>query len=363
MRKKRALLYFYNRQNLGDDLLVLSITKRYPNVCFSTWVTGNEKQNLPDTDILKLIKDSKIFKLLRNINPALSARYSNFIEKQNSAVIYIGGSLFIEYENWQDILNWWEYEAENQDFYVIGANFGPFVSEAYRDRCASIFSQMRDICFRDQYSYRLFDQIKTVRFAPDILFGTDMPERQDFTKRVFISVINCSKKDEGYNVLGEFQSQNIDYIVSLVRQAVSLGYEVTLGAFCTKEGDMDAVNEVVGIVNDSERIRVCSYDGTNSDIMLQAISDSDFVIASRFHAAVLGFAAGKPVLPVIYSDKTKHVLEDAGFSGVSVDLRKLVSVNLDELIKHADDQKLCNIEELRQASLGHFQKLDKVFTK
>ena len=34
---KRVFLYAYDKQNLGDDLFVYTITKRYPDVRFYMW--------------------------------------------------------------------------------------------------------------------------------------------------------------------------------------------------------------------------------------------------------------------------------------------------------------------------------------
>lgn len=36
-------------------------------------------------------------------------------------------------------------------------------------------------------------------------------------------------------------------------------------------------------------------------------------MGTRFHAVILGLSAGAAVLPVVYSAKTTHVLEDIGF--------------------------------------------------
>lgn len=40
------------------------------------------------------------------------------MEKRCDAIVYIGGSIFIEYDNWKQILTWWDYEALNRKFYI-----------------------------------------------------------------------------------------------------------------------------------------------------------------------------------------------------------------------------------------------------
>ena len=45
------------------------------------------------------------------------------------------------------------------------------------------------------------------------------------------------------------------------------------------------------------------------------------VVRENGDIEVLGLAAGKSVFPILYSDKTKYVLEDLGFYGEYADLR------------------------------------------
>lgn len=56
-------------------------------------------------------------------------------------------------------------------------------------------------------------------------------------------------------------------------------------------------------------VRTILYANNDHEI-LSEISASEYVIALRFHATVLGLAAGCKVLPLLYSNKTRHVFED-----------------------------------------------------
>ena len=88
---------------------------------------------------------------------------------------------------------------------------------------------------------------------------------------------------------------------------------------------------------------------TNADELTTAIAGSGAVIATRFHAAILALAAGRPVLPVVYSDKTIHVLEDLDFEGPVYDLRRA-----EEWIWAPG---ICKAP--RKEAEGHFARLDK----
>lgn len=324
--KHTVFLYAYKAANLGDDLFVHAITSRYPGVQFYTWADGTEPSAFSGIFNLKSLNpDSAVIRALRRIRFSLAARYKTWLEKRCDAVVYIGGSIFIEYENWPDILNWWEYAAEQYRFYVLGANFGPYQSEAYRARLEGIFEKMQDVCFRDTYSREKFKGCSKVRCAPDILFGYPMPKPPVKEKQVLLSIIHCKKKDEGSNALGACHERYIADMAHLVQSYLKDGFTCVLASFCRMEGDEEAIREILSVAEIDpvdERIRLVSYDGTNAEEVLTAVAESTEVIASRFHAAILAMAAGRPVFPVVYSDKTVRVLEDIGFDGAYADLRK-----------------------------------------
>lgn len=353
----------YDRNNLGDDLFVHTITKRYTKTKFYVWTSATNIETFKSLPNLKVLdQDSQFVKFLKKIRPSFVSRYKGMMENRCEAVVYIGGSLFIEYDNWKTILTWWDYEAKNRNFYVLGANFGPYKTEEYREELANVFANTKDVCFRDSYSYEQFSEVPTVRYAPDILFDLDMPKRTDEKKRVFISVIDCKEKSEGINQFAEHEEEYLDFIWHCILISNRLGYRVTLSSFCKAEGDENAIKKIVSFLPEElvSKVDVINYDGTNAEEILQAISNSDFVIASRFHAAILGFVSMKPVLPIVYSDKTIHVLQDIQFQGLVLDLRKKQTVNFFELLENTNTQRLSNVKQLKLESVNHFLKLDKI---
>lgn len=318
---KKVFLYAYDKQNLGDDLFVHAITRRYPDVQFYMWTDRKNRETFACLPNLRIIdKDSRFVRLLHRIRPSLVARYKGVIEGNCDAVVYIGGSIFMEYPNWEQICTWWEWTAENRPFYVLGANFGPWHTEEYRDKMAEIFGKMRDVCFRDKYSLNLFPDVDMVRCAPDILFSYPMPTVVVKEKQVFVSVIDCAGRDETYD-LSEFDEQYVANVSNILRAYLDDGYSLILASFCKKEGDENGIRKLLAVLGEDTRIKVLYYDGTNHQEMLTALAESGLVIGTRFHAVVLAFTAGRPVLPILYSDKTQHVLRDLGFEGTVLDLR------------------------------------------
>jgi colanic acid/amylovoran biosynthesis protein len=320
---KKVFLYAYDRQNLGDDLFINTIVKRYPHVKFYLWSDLKNRQIfrcLPNLKILQ--KEGGMVQLLKGIRPSLVARYRNWLEGRCQAVVYIGGSIFMEYDNWEQILTWWEYMAEHRPFYVMGANFGPYHTEDYRKKFGQIYAKMKDVCFRDRYSYDLFREVAAVRQAPDILFSYPMPQVEVQQKQLFVSVIDCASRDESHG-LTRYDEKYVENMAQLLNQYRREGYRLVLGSFCSHEGDGRGIRKIVKAMGaeESPEIQVLRYDGTNAEQITEAMAQSSLVIATRFHAAILAIVAGRPVLPVIYSDKTLHVLEDLGFEGAIIDIR------------------------------------------
>lgn len=313
-------MYAYDRQNLGDDLFVHTITKRYPKAKFYLWSNKTNQsvfRCLPNLKVLD--QHSGFVRFLDRLRPSLLARYRAWLEKRCDAVVYIGGSIFMEYDNWEQILSWWEYEAQNRPFYVLGANFGPYHTEAYREKCGDIFSKMQDVCFRDTYSYELFQNVPTVRQASDILFSCPMPQIPVKEKQIFVSVIDCASRDDSHG-LKSMDSRYISGMAELLRGYLDQGYKPILCSFCKHEGDELGVQKILDTLG--LPVETLCYNGTNAEQILNALVASELVIGTRFHATILALAAGRPVLPIIYSDKTLHVLEDLGFEGVTYDIRK-----------------------------------------
>ena len=357
---KRIFLFGYTRSNLGDDLFILTLIRRYKSTCF--YLYGNKKSSYITARNMKMVdSDSWVIRQAKKIRPSLAARIHDYLESRCTATVYIGGSLFIEYKNWKTILTWWEYVAEHRKFYVLGANFGPWHTEEYRNQMADIFSKMQDVCFRDTYSQKLFADVPSVRYAPDILLGYPMPKTSLRTKQAFVSVINCETKDEGDNQLNVFNRQYEKVLAELIDCLIEKGWKVVLSSFCKYEGDEAGIEKVLKNVQDISHIEVVNYDGTNTEKVLCCLAESEIVYGSRFHAVILGFAARRPVVPIIYSDKTKRVLEDMNFSGRLFDIREMNDndgLKMAEIADSYEKQYLGNIDCLSEQSKEHFKALD-----
>ena len=362
--EKKVFLYAYDKINFGDDLFVRNIVRRYPNVQFYIWSEKINRITFKDLPNLTVIDSNSFFvNIMQRVRKSLVARFKRFIQRRCTAVVYIGGSIFIEYDNWEHILSWWNYEAENFPFYVLGANFGPYKNEAFKEAFYNVFTKVKDICFRDTYSYDLFKDCLTVRYASDILFMTDLPKTQLRKRQVFFSIINCKKKEEGKNNLQPFANRYIQNMIKLVEEYTKNDYSVLLVSFCNYEGDEEAILEILDHMDKQKllgKVNTLFYNGTNTDDILEELAHSEYVIASRFHALILGIAAGKAVFPIIYSDKTISVLYDIGFQGNWADIRANNEIEFDFSISNLLNNIFVPNTSLKKDSDKHFIYLDKV---
>lgn len=356
---KKIFLYAYDHINLGDDLFIETIANRYPDTEIYFWTNAQNQKVFKEQKNLKIVdENSTKTKILKKIRPSLAARYKAGIQKKCDAQVYIGGSIFMEYPTWKNIVSWWEYQSSQYPFFVLGANFGPYHTEEYRSAMDKVYTKLKDICFRDTYSKNLFTDNDHVRQAPDILFSYPMPKGEENKKQIFISVI--SYKDKELN--SDFdQMTNEEYIEKMVQITSGFskeGYQVILASFCREEGDLDAAREIKNRSEQQKNITIFGYDGTNRKQLLEEMSCSIYIIAARFHGTILGLTAGKSVFPILYSDKTKYVLEDLGFHGEYADLRDPDSLSFENAKKNLESGYKIDVTESVQNAEKHFEKLD-----
>lgn len=356
---KKVFLYAYDHINLGDDLFIETIANRYPKVQFylesdsSNEIVFSHVKNLQILD-----KDSKKLKALEKIRPSFAARYCESRKKKCDAVVYIGGSIFMEYPTWKNIVTWWDYQSKNHPFYVLGANFGPYHTEAYRKGMEDNFKNLKDICFRDKNSFGLFPKVPTVRYAPDILFSYPMPKVVRQKNKIFFSVVPYDKFDSSNKRKDFTEKAYKDMLKNVINHYVADGYYVQIASFCKKEGDLELAEELSR--DFSNGVEVLSYEGINREEFIKETASSEYIIAMRFHGIILGMAAGIPVFPIVYSNKTINILKDMEFQGCYGDLRNPETLQYENTKKNLDEKYLIDVKMQIEQSKEHFEKLDQL---
>lgn len=233
------------------------------------------------------------------------------IANRCDAIVHIGGSIFMQRGNWNGLKDERRTEVK-KPYYVLGSNFGPYQDEKFYTDHYELFKKYTDICFRDTHSYELFKELNNVRLADDIVFQLKSKDRIKMEEKVMISVIKPSfrKNLEHYDDI--YYKKIKDLTVSFINR----GYSVVLMSFCEAEGDKEAIEKILSIIpeNISSNIQKYYY---KHDIeqALDVIASSAFVVATRFHAMILGWVYNKPVYPIAYSRKMNNVMENLNFKG------------------------------------------------
>lgn len=343
MKSKKIFLISYARKNLGDDLFVKMLIENYSDVEFFTIIKDYEYLNELDKykNFNVIIGDDidETAKGLDNIN----------IEDYD-AYVYIGGSIFME-GNTTLCPKFIEFirkcKEQNRPFYYISSNYGPYKTEEFLELSKEAFSLSEDICFRDKYSYNLFKDLRTVRYAPDYAFSYKSNEKTKIKDSIGISVINIRRK----NNLREKQEEYVKCLISNIKKYISNGNKVYLYSFCKYEEDEVTINEILKEFNDNENVIAVRYEG-NIDKFLDIYSKMEYMICGRFHAMILSCVFKQKIFITSYSDKINNVVKDLelelpiiNFSEIetstNIEKREFVSVDtekINDIIKNSKMQ-------------------------
>jgi colanic acid/amylovoran biosynthesis protein len=235
---------------------------------------------------------------------------------------------------------------------VIGCNFGPYKTEAYRAFIFSRLEKARDVCFRDRYSFHVFSSLDHVRVAPDVLFGYPNYPALRQGRGVGISVLCLDDRPELKHMADRYYSVIAQTVDTCAQQKIP----VKLFSFCEAEGDPKAIREIMRH-SKTKCAEVCEYHG-DIDSILEQLNQCEYIVASRFHAMVIGWCLCKKVFPVVYSDKQLHVLHDVGYSGSHWDLRKTEADTDIRLMDRILEANCLDVRDDQERAQQQFEMLD-----
>lgn len=356
---KSVYLNAYTNKNLGDDLFLYVISKRYENPFYVIskygYYNSDFSQNLYIiNNPIKMLLNKILGKMQINVFD-LRNRYLN----SSDVCINIGGSIFMEDDNinmWKNNINKYM-KKKDGNTYVIGSNIGPFTDKGFVKLLKNeLFEACRDVCLRDRYSYGLVKKLKNVRYSPDIIFGLkeycDINLNEETEEKIaLISVINMKKRKKICS-----QEAYEQMLLKLIIKLINNGYKIKLMSFCKYENDEKTIKNLLIKLKDYRDKISCYYYNGKIKEALNEIAKCNIIFGSRFHANILGLVFNKNIIPMIYSDKTLNLLKDIDFEGSVIDLRNIDNIEFDNLKL---DYKL-NVDQLEKSSSGHFKKLDEI---
>lgn len=318
---KKILVVAYFAKNFGDDLFLKILFERYGNI---EWTI-----DAYDKDYRKVFYRYKNVNIINTIfyKIAKKLRMEKLSYNKYDAVVFIGGSIFMEIENWKHTYANWQKILKffnKKPIFIAGCNFGPFKSEEFFEKYKNLFGKCRDICFRDKYSYDLFSYLDNVRLAPDIVFQLKTKKVERIKNSLGISVIDLKERKE----LLEYQQLYINKIVDIIKEAINRKIKITLFSFCKKEGDMEIIKEITDKIDNkyNNYINIENYDG-DIEGFLDKFESMENIIGTRFHACILSQVFGQGLYPIIYSNKTYNVLKDINLRDEYTYIQDLESLN------------------------------------
>ncbi|MFP9130245.1 polysaccharide pyruvyl transferase family protein [Niallia sp. BSM11] len=355
---KRVLISAYLNNNLGDDLFVKVLCERYPQTQFYIYENKGKLSAFTGIKNLHVIYPNILYKVIDKIPNKLFSK--SFIRTMlgltMDAHVYIGGSLFIEKENWKmkikkdkaKLLN-------NKSNFLLGCNFGPYENSGFFESYQHIFSNYDDVCFRDNQSYELFKELPNVRLAQDVVFNLDYQAQGiQVEKRVGISLIDVSNREN----LAPFKAAYLQKMKEICESFINNDYQVTLFSFCKYEGDEKAIAELLQVMDDKYKpnIKVVNYKN-DLDTALAELHKVEIMYATRFHAMILGLLFKKKVFPIIYSKKMTNVLHDINFEGKYSEIKDIGKLDITELAQV--EYRELDMEHIIKDSNLQFLQLDK----
>lgn len=348
---KKVLVNAYLRQNIGDDMFVHALVRRYPNVKFYMSAARRYRRALEQEPNIVFIEDNRWRR--NRLTEKLVSRFGF------DACVKIGGSIFQEAppdgkrRHTPPFLGLM-YRILGGNKFIIGANFGPYFTNRFLERGKLMLRHCRGVCFRDRYSHALFAQCKNITYAPDVLFGYRAFPEAAKGDGVGISVIAPEQR----LFIGQYADQYYDTLAKVCDRLIDDNIPVRLFSFCSAEGDEKAIASIRARMKNPDLVSVCTYQG-DIPAFLDSFNSCESILATRFHAMVIGFALGKRVLPIIYNEKLSNVLSDIQFGGAVWNLLEGEIPGATQIIDRClHNPKVSGMDALAQHSQGQFAKLD-----
>ena len=300
----RLKLYGYCAGNLGDDLMIALLLRRYPKIRFfcDSWAVETDRfRKFPNFENMEALQ-RKYGRVNHLLNILTGYRREDFFirriresrEKACKGAVYMGGSIYTP----RTPVFREEDKLKNGPLFVVGASFTGDAA-AYRD----YFRRCGGVVFRDRASIRQFPGLEHIRLAPDVVLNLPaQPAEPDGS--VLICVMDFYAREELRPWAEVYEKRMLD----ICRECT----KPVLVSFCQKQGDETALRRIAE--NLGKPVQTLCY-GEDPTPILEAFARADRVIATRLHSLVLAVRYGKPVFALAYEEKVSNLASDMGLSG------------------------------------------------
>ncbi|MFT4217183.1 MAG: polysaccharide pyruvyl transferase family protein [Micropruina sp.] len=359
---REVYVEFYDYLNLGDDLLFFVLAQRYPHVRFSYIAHHSTPETFPLPNVRRIRRVPYIDGVLRRLRIPfrLNQTYREWIIRRSRHAVRLGGSLYMEKGEWRENVHRDRTLLACPGGAVfINGNFGPWQTQEFLETYVALFSEARDVTVRDESSLTQLAAVPGIRMAPDLIFT--MSSTPDAAERggVVVSLIDL----DGRAGLSQHRHGYERAMAELVDDLAANGHHVTLMSFCATEGDEAAVERVNSLIAQEARASVTTYLYRGDiDAALTVLRKAEAVVATRFHAMVLGLAFGCRVSCVEYSDKVANVLRDLGLGDLGWSIEEFVGASRAERYRRATTLEASPPGDLARRADEHFAVLDRMLS-
>lgn len=339
--------------NLGDDLFIKTLIDRYKG-----------------HNLHIITKDEKFLQPFEKYNMVSGISYKEVLtnSKKYDGCVIIGGSIFQDYGNTRDYLNYIRrnmviksFKSKGKPVFIMGSNIGPINTNLGKKIFTATFNNATSTSVRDEKSFKILDDLKiksNYELYPDIVFSlNDDIEVTKDENILGISIINYDRQKE-------YQPDYINKMIEVIDdyQQSNANSKVYLFGFDSgHQDDGEIIDEIISKVKSSENVHKVMYDADMEDFLTK-FKSSTFIIGSRFHSVVLALKYKIPFYPIIYSAKTENLLNDISYKNESIKYEEIKNLDSKKLIEDINSDLYNYIidESYIKKSEGHFKELDKV---
>lgn len=339
-QRYKGLVLGYMNNNFGDDLFFKILAERYKNVDFYMYPPSVLLEDYIDkfganSNIIFYEKE-KYYQELRRLIEDKDTPLNLFpliLSKTEDMNFYvnIGGSLFIQNNNWKNDDRFIIKEKmQGKKSYIIGCNFGPGDKE-YTVYYKKHFKEYTDICFRDKTSYNNFKELENTRLADDIVLIKKYAKKiktRKYNRSIAISVIDLNQKSQYKEKIKDYE----DFIKRTIKYYIKKGYHINMFSFCERENDLVAINRIIKKINPEYRKKVKIINYTDDiNYFLRKWRQNKYVIGTRFHSMILALACNQEFIAISYSQKTNDYLKGISKSIVPIDINNISKQSISKL--------------------------------
>lgn len=294
----------YFVQNFGDDLFLKVLLQEAPNLSYRIEVPKSYVKFYKSSFGIEVRPRGWSHYIKSYVTHKITVPLARLMHFGSSGFILLGGSMFIERSSSRPMINLRMFLSRmSLKKYVIGSNFGSFESHEFVNRYAQYFSDFDRVTWRDEASYSLFTNSKIKdELLPDVVLALDIDEIEKTRENyVVVNVMDLSRFDD------VTVQRYTSFIVTQIKTLRDKGHEVHIVSINREEGDETVAQELKSHFFSMDNfVSVITYSDINS--MIEEFAHAKQILATRFHAMIMGWIFKKPTFVISYDIKTVNFI-------------------------------------------------------